>query len=154
MDTKIIAIVGLIIGIVALGSYYHFNPNTIEVEKVIEVNPEVDLAILDADIYGFYEDIYDSSTMFYDYTIYNYGNGEAKNIEVTCKSWDENGIFKFSLIDNYGNLASKSYEFGEVTGNNKAIYGKDYISGCYIESCDNCKILMDEIPELSEEYRE
>ena len=37
MDTKILAIVLLIIGIVALGSYYHFNPNEVEVEKIVEV---------------------------------------------------------------------------------------------------------------------
>ncbi len=152
MDTKILAIVLLIIGVVALGSYYTFNPNEIEVEKIVEFCPEDNMAILDIRIYSFAENLYDSSEMFYTYNVFNYGNVEARNVKVNCKSWDINMNLQFSLEDNFGSVSSKSYKAGEVVGINKASDTTEYISDCYVSSCDNCKILYKEIPELIEYF--
>lgn len=147
---KNIIIILLIIGILVFGYLYFEKPKIIYQDKLVEDNR----AILDVDIYTFAQNLYDSSEMFYDYSVFNYGNGEAKNIIVTCKSWDENMILKFSLTDSFGNLASKSLDVGEVTGKNKLIIGEEYISDCYISSCDNCKVLYKEIPELVKYFEE
>ncbi len=154
MDTKILAIVLLIIGVVALGSYYHFNPNEIEVEKIVEVCPEDDIAILDVKDLGQFENIDDPTEMFFDYRIDNYGKAEGRNIKVTCDIRDRNDNVVSVVTDNYGNLASNQYDTAEVVTDNIPFSSyKDGTAGCYVESCDNCKILIDEIPELKEFYR-
>jgi len=145
MDTKILAIVLLIIGVVTLGSYYQFNPNEIEVEKIVEVCPEI--AMLDVEYLGLYENLYDSSEMFFNYRVDNFGNQEAKNVKVNCKLWDRNDNQIVSVIDSIGNVASNSHYLGEVITDNIETDEEGALT-CYIESCDNCKILMEEIPEL------
>lgn len=140
---KNIIIFLLIIGILVLGYLI-----IIGKENSLKSN----VAMLDVSIYTFAENLYDSSEMFYDYYVYNYGDIEAQNIEVTCKSWDENMNLKVSLVDNFGSLASNSGKPGEVVGKNKLVSEEKYISDCYVSSCDNCKILYKEIPELVEYY--
>ncbi len=142
IDVKTLTIILLVLAIITIGSYYNLNPT----EKIVEVCPDDNLSILDVSIYQAAENLYDSSEMFYNYHVYNYGDGEARNIKVTCKSWDENMNLQFSLTDNFGSLDPKTYEFGEVVGENLAL-GGEYISDCYVSSCDNCKILYKEIQE-------
>ena len=62
----------------------------------------------------------------------------------------------FSALDNYGNLASRSSEIGEFTPRDTGstnLYD-EYSAYCYVESCDNCEILYNRIPELIEIYEE
>jgi len=119
---------------------------------VEEIEKEYSGAVLDIKTLFLAENIEDSSEMFYDYTIFNYGEGEAKDIVVNCKTWDMDDKLVFSLRERFGNLASKSYQIGEIVGENKINLNEDYTSLCYVESCDNCKILWKEIPELVELY--
>jgi len=90
--------------------------------------------------------------MFFQYRIDNFGNKEAKDVKVNCKTWDRNDNLEVSVIDDVGNVASNSYYLGEVVTNNVAVDEEGAIA-CYIESCDNCKILMEEIPKLRDFYR-
>ena len=153
MDTKILAIVLLIIGVVALGSYYHFNPNEIEVEKIVEVCPEDNLALLNVRYLDTFENLYDSSEIFHDYRIDNFADIEAKGVKVTCKIMDKNENIKSVVVDDIGNVASNSFELGEVVTDNIPLSTyEDGVIFCYVSKCDNCIKLYEGIPELVEYY--
>ncbi len=146
MQKNNIWIIGLgILLVVSIGlNFYLFN-NQIEF-------PE-EKALLTAVEIGLYENLYDSSEMFFNYRVDNYGNVEAKNVKVKCKILDKNQNLKLSVLDNTGSVASNSNEIGEVVTKNIpfSIY-EDGTLFCYIESCDNCEILSKNIPELREIY--
>ena len=111
-------------------------------------------AILDVEMYQTAFNELDTTEMFFDYWIYNYGDTEAKNIKVECILLDENYNVLTKVIDNYGNLASNSIKFGEVTFKKpSSITMNDPLTGsCYVESCSNCDILYKRIPKIVEEY--
>ncbi len=104
------------------------------------------------------ENLYDSSEYVVIVDMFNFGYEEAKNVVVTCEMdiGDEDGytiseipINTFS--QNVGNIASTSYKTVELTTE------KDYrkegaypLLSCTVTSCENCDILDDRIPELSE----
>ncbi|GAG80148.1 unnamed protein product [marine sediment metagenome] len=89
------------------------------------------------------------------YRVDNFGSGEGKSVEVTCKIWDKNANLITSVTKNEGNIASASTTLGEsVTKNIPFSRYEDGSISCYIERCENCKILMDDIPELKELYRD
>ena len=64
-------------------------------------------ALLDVQIYDWAINEDNTDEIFFDYWVYNYGNVEAKNIEVKCKLFDEKGYVRVSVLDYTGNLASK-----------------------------------------------
>jgi len=115
---------------------------------------ETEKAFLDVQIYDWAENIDDSSEMFFDYWIYNFGDVEAKNIRVRCDLIEDDlETRRTSVVHTLGNLASRSESFEEVTTNNPPIIqGEEFIGLCYVESCDNCEILYKRIPELIESY--
>ncbi len=139
-------IIGLgILLVVSIGLNFYLYNNQAEA-------PE-EKALLDVQIYQWAENLYDSSEMFFDYWIYNYGEVEAKNVRVNCKLFDKYDNERSSVIDYYGNLASKSGEFGEViTADIRASDNEEFSPICYVESCDNCEILYKRIPKLIESY--
>lgn len=111
-------------------------------------------AMITSELMSWNENLYNSSEMFYTFNLYNYGNSEAKNIKVTCKSFEsDTGKLIAKDIDSFGNLASNSYDQYElITNNVPTDIDKEYISLCYVESCENCEILHNNIPELAEVY--
>ncbi|KKK88710.1 hypothetical protein LCGC14_2740370 [marine sediment metagenome] len=147
---KDIIIILLLMGILISVSYIIFEkPKTVYEEKLIEEN----LALLNVEYLGLYENLYDSTEMFFNYRLDNYGNAEAKNVKVICKIWDKNNNVGTSIVDGVGNVASNSYYLGEVVM--EAIPYSSYEDGyitCYVKSCDDCKILYKEIEDLKETY--
>lgn len=147
---KVVAIVFIVLFIVSIGfNFYLYNLST----QDNTILPE-EKAMLFVELYdwGYNENKYDE--LLFNYWVHNFGNVEAKNIKVICSMF-EDGIKKtYSATDNYGNLASRSSEFGEFTPtkNNLIDYNKEYAPVCHIESCDNCEILYKRIPELIESY--
>jgi len=118
---------------------------------------EEGMAILDVEVYDWGYNEYNEDELLFDYWISNYGDIEAKNIVVRCKLIGDENKIKASVIDNYGNLASKSTELGEFTPEKPSTYSDDeeYAPICYVESCgNNCHILYKEIPDLVETYGE
>ncbi len=110
-------------------------------------------ALVEAQIYDWFANEDDPTELVFDYSIYNYGDIEAKNIEVRCSLYDEDGTRVIAnVLDNYGNLASKSYEFGEVVTDDVTNSFDYYSALCYVESCDDCEILYKRIPELIVDY--
>ncbi len=148
---KTLAIALLIIGILALGFYSDYLSN--QSKETVEVEKEI--ALLDVDVYAWGEDIDDSSVLFFDYWVYNYGNIESKNVKVRCKLFDINYNLKVSILDNFGSIASNSMELDEVvTENIHTSKGEEFYSSCYVESCDDCRILYKSIPEMIESYED
>ncbi len=147
MQKNNIWIIGLgILLVVSIGlNFYLFN-NQIEV-------PE-EKALLDVQIYQWAENLYDSSEMFFDYWIYNYGNVEARNVVVECELIEDDlETRRTSVTHNIGNLASRSESFEEVEVKNPQIkQGEEFVGLCHVESCDNCEILYKRIPSLIEDY--
>ena len=110
-------------------------------------------AILNAQLTNWAENLYDSSEMFFVYTLYNYGDAQAKNIEVTCKIYDYKDVEIFSDKENIGNIASNDYKIGELVTNNIPTDPDElYTPICYVSNCDNCEILWKNIPSLSEYF--
>ena len=137
---------GLLVAIVFLG---------IQVQSLNEkiIMAEEPKAILNTYTLGLYEDIDDASQMFFDYRIDNFGDVEAKNVKVRCKVFDKNDITISSVLDNAGSVSSNSIEvFEVVTDNLDDSLWEDGTYDCYIESCNNCEILYNNIPELIELY--
>ena len=150
-NNGLIVVLGIILVVSLLGNFYLYGLSTKD-----NVNVPEEKALVDVLMTLWAENIYDSSEMFFDYTVYNYGNSEVKNLKVTCEVWDEDGLNKLhSSTDTYGNLASNSFEMEEYTTKNiQTIPETEYYSFCYVESCDNCEILHERIPELVEIYSE
>jgi len=156
MEIKILTITLLIIGILGMGIYISYlQANPIIEEKLIEDNS----AMLNVEVYDWAYNLDDPTEMFFDYYVYNYGNTEAKNINVECKlvdATDTNYKIVKTAVGNFGNLASNSRDFDEIvtdmiTDNTDE---RVYSAYCYVKSCDNCKILHKNIPELIEIYEE
>ncbi len=110
------------------------------------------MAILDIELYQQAFNELDTSEMFFDYWIYNYGDTEAKDIKVKCILLDEDYNSLKVVEDNYGNLASKSVNYAEVVFEKPSSVNLDDLmsSVCYVESCSNCEILYKRIPEVVE----
>ena len=113
-------------------------------------------ALLDINMYTWGINLYNPNEFLFQYWITNYGNAEAKNIKVRCKlGCYEEGVI-FSSQHDYGNLASRSTEFWEVTPkklvSKKYSPTREYSGYCYIESCDNCEILFHRVPNLVKFY--
>ncbi len=148
-----VKIAGTILGILLvasiIGNLYLYNLSN--QDKTIL--PE-EKALLDAQIYQWAENLDDPSEMFFNYWIYNYGDAEAKDVKVRCDLIEEDLETKrTSVLDYYGNLASRSEGFGEVITNMPSILaGEEFIGLCHVESCNNCEILYKRIPSLIESY--
>ena len=103
------------------------------------------------------ENLYDSSENLFTVDIYNFGEVEAKNVEVICDVTvgDEDG-YEVSetpvstVTKRIGNIASTSYKAVELEGKiNKQKEGNYPLASCYVNYCENCEILAERIPELN-----
>ncbi len=112
-------------------------------------------AMLDVEIYDWAINLYNEDEMFFEYWITNYGDSEAKDIKVRCILIDESMNLITSVIDSYGNIASQSTEMGDVLIDTPIIDEEImYVAQCYVQSCINCDILYERIPELVEQYKD
>src|SRR3989344_7419078 len=105
---KIISVILLIMVIVFAGLYFTKTADYPEVEEK---------ALMFGVLNSWGENIYNSSEYLLDVDVYNFGNVEAKNIELVCNIYigDEDEIIVsetpvITVIKNIGNLASTSYE--------------------------------------------
>jgi hypothetical protein len=94
--------------------------------------------------------------LIFSYWIYNFGNFEAKDINVRCKLFESFGDEEVAStsLHKYGNLASRSVRWEEfLTPRPDTVNLEDeYTSICYVESCENCEVLFRRIPELIESF--
>ncbi|MBU0760708.1 MAG: hypothetical protein KJ858_03385 [Nanoarchaeota archaeon] len=109
-------------------------------------------AMVDAQLYGWAVNEFNEEELFFEYWLYNYGNIEAKDVKVKCKLLshpDEGYIEEFSEVHSFGNIASRSVVWGELSGVRPSTvnFNEEYIGYCYVESCNNCEILYKRIPD-------
>jgi len=121
-----------------------------------QLQEQTPIAILDATLYRQAINLYDESETFFDYWLYNYGEVEAKGVEVSCGLYDENYNLLGKTTDYVGNVASQSINFEEATMRTPVEFGVGVIvtAICIVKSCDNCEILYERIPELVEDMDE
>jgi len=141
---QVISIALLIVIAVILINYIAQTPES----EIKQSQPEVNV-----EIYNWGYNIYEESELLFDYWIYNYGDKEAKNIKVTCKLFNEDDYLSFSVTESHGNVASNSVSFGEMTPKKGNLnVNEEYSPLCYVSSCDDCRLLWMEIPEIKESY--
>ena len=110
--------------------------------------------ILDILMYTWAINELNNSQVFFDYWIRNFGDSEAKDIKIRCKLYDKTGNAIISTSNNYGNLASKTAQLGEVITGKTNRYDSNtaYSSNYYVESCTNCDLLYKRVLTLVEAY--
>lgn len=101
-----------------------------------ELKPMVDL-----DFYwGEYER---DQGMWFELYISNYGDNEAKNVEVTCEIYNQVDMLLKTYTFEVGNVASRDIKY---SGKDIAhIKNPDAVAVCSITSCYDCIILRDRI---------
>ena len=133
-------VVGLTIG--------YFGEFSIFGEPEVEIPKPILNSIFDT--WGEFED---SSGVGFYFWVVNYGEIEAKNVEVTCKVWSYDNVIK-EFKRNVGNIASKSMEYMEVIEYDIPSTPNEN-GGCFVSSCEgDCEILWKSIPEYVEIYGE
>ena len=148
---KIISIILLIAVIIFAGLYFTKPTNNSEIQNCPEIKCDLeDIGLLDisTSTWAINED--NTSELFFDYWIENYGDSEAKDIKVRCDLYNDEDEKVLTVLDNFGNLASLSEGFGEVGVLDTTNDYDYYYDICYVEDCINCEILYQRIPELVE----
>jgi len=96
---------------------------------------------------------YNEEEWFYQFIVINYGNKEAKNVEVKCVIYDSNENEHNVISKNIGNIASLSTKYGEIMTKIQNVDSIDekeeVILLCLVVACDDCEILDKRIPEFS-----
>jgi hypothetical protein len=160
---QIISVILLITVISFVGLYFTKSAPSQEINKqtcsdFINECPEIpaEKALMFATLNSWGENTYDSSKNLFSVEIYNFGNVEARNVEVICSVTvgDEDG-FEVSDIPvstatkRIGNVASTSYKFVDLENNvDKRKEGGYPLASCRISYCENCEILAERIPDL------
>ncbi len=102
------------------------------------------------------ENLYDSSEYLLGVDVYNFGEIEAKNVELICDIYvgDDEGyivseIPVTTITKRIGNVASTSYKYGELEAEKSSQKEGLYpLAVCSVNYCENCEILDDRIEEL------
>jgi hypothetical protein len=88
----------------------------------------------------------DVNEKLFDYTLFNHGNTEAKNVIVKCYIDDSDDKRIIDRTFNIGNLASKSYVYKQSSIVVEGSPG-DLLGFCYTHSCDNCELINKGLPD-------
>jgi hypothetical protein len=102
------------------------------------------------------ENYYDSSEYLLGVDVYNFGEVEAKNVELICDIYvaDEDGytvseVPVTTVTKRIGNVASTSYKYAELEAEKSSQKEGPYpVAICSVKYCENCEILDDKIEEL------
>ncbi len=114
--------------------------------KIIYEDVEIQVEKEQPMILVFYNDggqnIDDSSEMIFTYDVMNFGNIEAKNVNIVCQVLGPNDKIIKEEVFNIGNIASNSYEYQEsymkytTYGSEFGICKLDSVDGDYINLYD------------------
>ena len=112
-----------------------------------------DKALLDIDLSDWGEYLDRFYELFFSVKVYNYGYVEAKNVLVRCEIYNDvdDSSPVFVAEKSLGNIASTSVKERElVFARNDTFIDDEAVVTCGIASCDDCEVLKERIPELSE----
>jgi len=160
---QIISVILLVAVITFAGLYFTKSAPSQEINEqtcsdFINECPEIpaEKALMFGMLNSWGENLYDSSKNLFTVGIYNFGNVEARNVEVICEVTvgDEDGyevsdVPVSTVTKRIGNVASTSYKYVELENDiNKQKEGNYPLASCRITYCENCEILADRIPDL------
>lgn len=118
---------------------------TVYINNTIEVDKQQSLISGQINTWG--ENMYNSSQLLFDGYVYNYGELEGKNLEITCKVY-VNTDTRLVTTQHFGNIASHSSSTFEISEANFPHDATKSNAICYVSNCDNCTILDKNIPTL------
>jgi hypothetical protein len=136
------------------------NTDSTDTDPIVQTQTivqDTERGIVDVELYGWFINEDDESEVLFDFFVYNYGSVEAKNIKIKCVFLDSNYEPLTSSVYNFGNIASNSYVYDESTAHynfDMDSYDAEYSAVCFIQSCENCEILNERIPQIMEELKQ
>ncbi len=146
-------IIGIVIGGILVFGYFKLNPTLVEKEVIVEKELINEKPLLFLYTPEWFENELNSNEIIFSIYVYNFGNVEAKNIEVTCYEFDSTGNTKINFVTkNIGNLASNSETYKEITmvANSLSKTTLDTTGNCYITNASNGIDLIRNIPEYKD----
>ena len=152
---QIISVILLIAVITFAGLYFTKSvPSCPEAEDQECPEPE-QKALMFGVLNSWGENLYDSSEYLLGVDVYNFGEVEAKNVELICEIYvgDEEGYVVSetpvtTITKRIGNVASTSYKYAELESEkNTQKEGLYPRAVCSVNYCENCEILDDKIEE-------
>lgn len=168
METKDAVYIILIVGLVGYAVFTQLAIQDLEAEntdlkekntKLMKKNQELreniskEKAELLSRFDHWVENYYNENELIFRYNLYNFGNEEAKDVEMTCQIMRDDLILK-KLTKDVNNIASRSGRYGEMIVEYSE--NTDNTTGiCYVNDCGgNCELLYERIPSLVESYAE
>lgn len=146
----------LLIGLITFAGLY-FTKSEPSCPEIKETEcPEIEQkALMFGILNSWGENYYDSSKYLLGVDVYNFGEVEAKNVELICEIFvgDEDGYTVVStpvttITKRIGNIASTSYKYVEIDATkNVQKEGLYPLAVCSVNYCDGCEILDDRIKE-------
>ncbi|MBU0466876.1 MAG: hypothetical protein KJ718_06260 [Nanoarchaeota archaeon] len=114
-------------------------------------------ALMESLVSSWGKNAFNESEVLFNVAVYNYGYQEARNIVIQCNVYntDEMGYLVDNtpvvrVSENVGTVGSTSAKTIELMKSNPPNFLDSATAFCDIISCDNCEILNDRIPELTE----
>jgi len=116
---------------------YYINKRNIQIAELESKQPnDVPLLVFQLDSWG--ENMYDDGEYIFTGFIMNYGNQEAKNVEVTCIIDDADGNRIKTYSENIGSVSSNKWEYKEFNVKKPSgIVEEDIIGSCIYTGSDN-----------------
>lgn len=161
---QIISVILLLAVIVFAGLYFTKSAPSQEINEqtcsdFINECPEIpeEKALMFGVLNSWGENLYDSSEYLLTVDVYNFGEVEAKNVELICKitvgdkdGYEVSDVPVATVTKRIGNVASTSYKYTELElEKNAQKEGLYPLAICSVNYCENCEILDDRIPELN-----
>lgn len=147
IDSKAIFIVVLLVVLAIMATLYVLKPNQCNSSDLCPKVQEQGLVSTFMTSWG--KNIDNTSQVLFDFSVYNYGPVEAKNVVIKCVVYSQSNSYLI-VTKNIGNIASTSVKTMELTGDDAvATSPPNRTAYCYPDSCDNCEILDKQIPDLT-----
>ena len=119
--------------------------------EVASLTAKQNQPMLYTEVIYFAENIDDSSETIFDYFIYNFGNTQADNVNVSCYVLDDDSNILNSQEFKIGSLASKSSLWKESIMDYESNNDQSEFGAC-VAQCEGCISLEYEIPEIRERH--
>lgn len=146
---KVTTVLFIVLFIISIGlGIYEYNSKEISCPEK-ECPKEEEKALVYTHFSDWGGELGNPNGYIFQYSVYNFGDVEAKDIIVKCIILDQDDNIVKTTTKNFGNLASNSGQYDEMY-EDLSVNTIDYGGYCITKSCSNCEILERKIPELRE----